>query len=104
MENIKKENIKEAKNELIVRIVVFRSNRSIYAQACSKSDGQIIASASSLKSKAKTPTESAKEVGLNLAKDLIKKKAKYIFDRNGYLYHGQVKALADGLRQGGVNI
>ena len=92
------------KNDQIIRIIVFRSNCAIYAQAFDAKGGKVLSSASSLKYKKKNPSIAAREVGVELAKKISKHKAKYIFDRNGYLYHGQVMALAEGLRQGGINI
>lgn len=101
--DIKKIN-KAMKNDKVVRIIIFRSNKAIYAQAFSVSESKVLASASSLKLAKKSPILLAQEVGVNLAKKISKTKAKYVFDRNGYLYHGQVKSLADGLRKGGINI
>lgn len=95
---------KNIKVEKIVRLIVFRSNKAIYVQAFDVSENKVLASSSSLKIDKKQPLVFAKEVGTLMAKKLDKIKAKYIFDRNGYLYHGQVKALAEGLRQGGINI
>ena len=86
------------------RLTVFRSNKEIYAQIIDDSKGITIASASSVKSeKVKNKVEQAKEVGIALAE-----KAKsagvidVVFDRGGYLYHGRVKSLADGAREGGL--
>ena len=86
------------------RISIFRSNKEIYAQIIDDSKGITIASASSVKSeKVKNKVEQAKEVGIALAE-----KAKsagvidVVFDRGGYLYHGRVKALADGARENGL--
>lgn len=86
------------------RLSVFRSNKAIYAQIINDVDGHTLASASSkeLKSK-KFDLEQSKEVGKQLAS-----KAKaggvetVVFDRGGYLYHGKIKALADGAREGGL--
>jgi len=87
------------------RVCVFRSNKHIYAQVISDSEGKTLATASTLVTKDKTRkgVEAAKYVGLALAK-LCKEKniSKVIFDRNGFLFHGQVKALADGAREGGL--
>jgi large subunit ribosomal protein L18 len=87
------------------RVCVFRSNKHIYAQVISDSEGKTLATASTLVTKDKTRkgVEAAKHVGLALAK-LCKEKniSKVIFDRNGFLFHGQVKALADGAREGGL--
>lgn len=87
------------------RISVFRSNSQIYAQIIDDASGKTLVSASSveLKSKGKK-TEVASQVGKSLAE-----KAKgagltnVVFDRSGYLFHGRVKALADGAREGGLN-
>ena len=89
------------------RLVVFRSNRGIEAQLVDDIGGRTIASASWLGLK-KTfkgdKSEQATEVGKLLA--AAAKKAGIdacVFDRAGYLYHGRVKALADGAREGGLN-
>jgi large subunit ribosomal protein L18 len=89
------------------RLVVSRSNRGIGAQLVDDLNGRTLASASwiALKSSLKgDKTEQAAEVGKLLAKNA---KAAGIdacvFDRAGYLYHGRVKALADGAREGGLS-
>lgn len=85
------------------RLCVFRSNKVIYCQLIDDSNGQTIASASSKGSDSGTKTELAKKVGLDIAE---KAKAANIesilFDRSGYLYHGRIKALAEGAREGGL--
>lgn len=88
------------------RIRVFRSNKAIYAQAIDDLSGRTIASADSRKIlEAKTPSEKAFVVGETLAKKLSGKQVvKYHFDRGEYRYHGRVKELALGLRQGGVKL
>ncbi len=87
------------------RLSVFRSNKSIYCQIIDDSKGHTLAAASSTEN-GKTSgnkTEQAKAVG-----QLIAEKAKsagietVVFDRGGYLYHGRVKALAEGAREGGL--
>ncbi|MGB1103254.1 MAG: 50S ribosomal protein L18 [Crocinitomicaceae bacterium] len=88
------------------RLSVFRSNKQIYAQIIDDNNGVTLASASSYKNKAaegKTKSEAAAIVG----KDVAEKEAKagvetVVFDRNGYQYHGRVKALAEGAREGGL--
>lgn len=87
------------------RISVFRSNRYIYAQAIDDEKRITITSASSLKEEKAKKTDHAKKVGLKLAK-LLKEKNIYkaVFDRNIYPYKGRVKALAEGLREGGIKI
>lgn len=89
------------------RLTVFRSNTDIYAQLIDDENGHTLASAGSLKDKkahGASGIEQAKLVGEALAG---KAKAagidKVVFDRNGYLYHGRVKALADAAREAGLN-
>ncbi|MDD3405045.1 MAG: 50S ribosomal protein L18 [Sphingobacteriia bacterium] len=86
------------------RLTVFRSNAQIYAQVIDDMAGKTLASASSLAIKDKMPKkEQAAKVG-----EFIAQKAQesgittVIFDRNGYLYHGRVKELADAARKGGL--
>jgi large subunit ribosomal protein L18 len=89
------------------RLVVFRSNRGIEAQLVDDDSGMTLASASHLalaKSFKGNKIEQAAAVGKALA--AAAKKAGVdacVFDRGGYLYHGRVKALADGAREGGLN-
>jgi large subunit ribosomal protein L18 len=87
------------------RLVVFRSNRGISAQLVDDEAGRTLAGASwtSLASASGSKTEQAKDVGAALA--AAAKKAgieRCVFDRGGYLYHGRVKALAEGAREGGL--
>jgi large subunit ribosomal protein L18 len=88
------------------RLVVFRSNRGIEAQLVDDDAGKTLASASHLalaKSFKGDKTAQAEAVGKALA--AAAKKAgvdRCVFDRGGYLYHGRVKALADGAREGGL--
>ena len=86
------------------RLTVFRSNSQIYAQIIDDTKGVTLASASSLKITDKiTKSEKAAKVGT-----LIAEAAKaagietVVFDRNGYLYHGRVKSLADAAREAGL--
>lgn len=85
------------------RLSVFRSNKQIYAQVINDITGTTLASASSLGLEKMNKTELAKKVG-----ELVANKAKeagvekIVFDRNGYLYHGRVQALADAAREGGL--
>jgi len=89
------------------RLSVFRSNKEIYVQLIDDSNGSTIAASSSsdknfAKSKA-NKTEIASLVGKDIAEKAIKKGIdKVSFDRAGYLYHGRVKSLADGAREGGL--
>ena len=86
------------------RLAVFRSNRHIYAQVIDDVAGRTVASASSLAVKAgDDPVANAKEVGLALAGRAKEAGvASVAFDRGGFMYHGRVKALADGAREGGL--
>ncbi|MBN2087282.1 50S ribosomal protein L18 [Candidatus Peregrinibacteria bacterium] len=85
------------------RLSVFRSLSSMYAQLIDDSTGKVLVSASSLKIKKCKKEEAAKQVGMEVAKlAKAKKITKCVFDRSGYLYHGRVKALADGAREGGL--
>lgn len=89
------------------RLSVFRSNKEIYAQIVDDVTGKTIVAASSRDkdiSKAKgSKTEQAALVGKSVAEKAIKAGIENIsFDRGGYLYHGRVKALADGAREAGL--
>ena len=91
---------------LIPRLSVYRSNKQIYAQLIDDATGKTLASAGSVKQKeaqnvnkitqatmiGKAIAEKAQEVGIKTI----------VFDRNGYLYHGRVKSLADSAREGGL--
>ncbi len=87
------------------RLAVYRSNRGIFAQLVDDESGRTLASASwlALKDFKGTKTDQAAEVGERLA--AAAKNAgvsEVVFDRGGFLYHGRVKALADGARKGGL--
>lgn len=91
------------------RLCVFRSVKHIYAQVISDERGVTLAEASTLcpeleRKGDKIPkSEAAKKVGLLLAERCKEKNvARVVFDRNGFLYHGRVKALAEGAREGGL--
>lgn len=87
------------------RLVIFRSSGHMYAQVVNDVTGVTLAAASSLKTKEKVSgLEQAKVVGNAVAKAALSKNIKnVVFDRNGFIYHGRVKALADGAREGGLN-
>jgi large subunit ribosomal protein L18 len=88
------------------RLSVFRSNKAIWAQVIDDAAGRTLASAGSisLTEKGLSKTDQATKVG-----ELVAERAKaagieqVVFDRGSYLYHGRVKALADGARQGGLD-
>ena len=89
------------------RLSVFRSNKQIYAQVVDDSTGKTLVAASSkvadIASQKITKLEQAKLVGKALAEKAVGAGIKSVrFDRNGYLYHGRVKSLADGAREGGL--
>ena len=90
------------------RLVVYRSNKGISAQLVDDLSGKTIAGATWLglkKSFKGTKTEQAAEVGKSLAAAAAKAGVTgCVFDRGGYLYHGRVKALAEGAREGGLHI
>ncbi len=85
------------------RMSVFRSNKQIYVQIINDLEGKTLAAASSLGLETMPKIEQAEKVG-----ELVAQKAQeagitaVVFDRNGYLYHGRVKSLADGARKGGL--
>ncbi|MBK5957884.1 50S ribosomal protein L18 [Rhodoplanes elegans] len=93
-----------------LRLSVFRSSQHIYAQVIDDLKGVTVASASTLekdlRSSLKTGAdkEAAKVIGKLVAERAVAKGVKdVVFDRGGYIYHGRVKALADGAREGGLN-
>ncbi|NND76576.1 MAG: 50S ribosomal protein L18 [Flavobacteriales bacterium] len=85
------------------RLAVYRSNKEIYCQLIDDINGQTLASATSKEQKSGSKSEQAASVGKQIA-DLAKNVniESVIFDRGGYLYHGRVKALADGARENGL--
>ncbi|VAV83507.1 LSU ribosomal protein L18p (L5e) [hydrothermal vent metagenome] len=93
-----------------LRLNVFRSNKHIYAQLIEDLEGKVVASSSTMAQALKgaasklNKTDAATKVGEELGK-IAKEKGvdKIVFDRGGYLYHGRVKALADGVRSVGIN-
>lgn len=87
------------------RLTVFRSNKQIYAQVINDDLGKTLASASSLTIQDKAPKkEIAAKVGELIAKSAQESGVQnVVFDRNGYLFHGRIKELADAARKGGLN-
>jgi large subunit ribosomal protein L18 len=90
----------------VPRLSVFRSNKQIYAQLIDDINGVTLASASSYEKDAKAKgnkIDQAKSIGKKIAENASKAGIKNIvFDRNGYLYHGRIKALADSARENGL--
>lgn len=92
--------------ELKPRLNIYRSLTNVYAQIINDENGTTIVSASTLDKEINTKAsnvEAAKEVGALIAKRALEKKIEtVVFDRNGYLYHGKVKALAEAARAAGL--
>ncbi|MDD2436353.1 MAG: 50S ribosomal protein L18 [Massilibacteroides sp.] len=86
------------------RLSVFRSNKQIYAQIIDDTKGVTIAAFSSIKlEKTDAKKVTAAKVGEQIAKNAIEAGIQtVVFDRNGYLYHGRIKELADAARNGGL--
>ena len=87
------------------RLSVFRSNSAIYAQLIDDTEGKTILGVSEryVESEKGTKTEKAKALGMLLAAKAKEKKIKQvIFDKGSYRYHGRVKAMAEGVREGGL--
>jgi large subunit ribosomal protein L18 len=88
------------------RLSVFRSNKQIYAQIIDDSTGTTLVSSSSFNNKAAkgSKVEQAAVIGKEVAEKAVKAGiTTVVFDRNGYLYHGRVKSLANSAREGGLN-
>lgn len=86
------------------RLVVYKSLCTTYAQLIDDTSGKVLLAASDLKAKSKeTKTARAKKVGTEIAEKAKEKKIETcVFDRNGYKFHGRVKAIAEGARSGGL--
>ncbi len=87
------------------RLSVFRSSKAISAQLIDDEKGKTIVSAKSqdIKSKEKGKVSLAYNVGKSIAQKALKEKIKeVVFDRGGYIYHGRIKEVADGAREGGL--
>jgi large subunit ribosomal protein L18 len=87
------------------RLSVYRSNGEIYAQVIDDTQGHTLVSVSSrqMKELKGTKVEKAKEAGKAMAAQATGKGiTSVVFDRGGYLYHGRIKAFADGAREGGL--
>lgn len=85
------------------RLTVFRSNKQIYVQIINDETASTLVSASSLGMETMPKKEQAAKVGEAIAQKAIAAGiTEVVFDRNGYLYHGRVKEVADGARKGGL--
>ncbi len=93
------------REEGILRISVFRSVNHLYAQAINDEKGHTVSSCSSSTMSTGTKIERAFETGKKLAEQLLALEVKkVVLDRSRYLYHGRVKALADGIRSAGIEL
>ncbi len=111
--NFRRERIKKRIRKIVKgtseapRLTVFRSNKQIYAQIIDDKNGKTLVSASSILKDVVSTTVNKTEMAKLVGK-LIAERAKeagvnsVVFDRNGYLYHGRVKSLADAAREGGL--
>lgn len=86
------------------RLSVFRSNANIYAQIIDDTEGKTLVASSDLKmAKSWTKTDMAAKVGEEIAKKALENNIKtVVFDKNGFQYHGRVKALAEAARKAGL--
>lgn len=85
------------------RLTVFRSNKQIYVQIINDETASTLVAASSLGMETMPKKEQAAKVGEAVAaKAIAAGITEVVFDRNGYLYHGRVKEVADGVRKGGL--
>lgn len=85
------------------RIAVFKSNQYVYAQVVDDESGKTLLSVSDVKAKGGRKSEKALEIGESLAAKMKEKGfAEAVFDRGGFKFHGRIKAVADGLRKGGI--
>lgn len=91
------------------RLSVFRSNKDIYAQLIDDTTGTTLASANSRQKDLAAVTGTKVEISIAVGKTIAAKAKELgietcVFDRGGYLYHGRVKAIADGAREGGLKL
>jgi large subunit ribosomal protein L18 len=87
----------------IPRLSVFKSNKNISAQIIDDTKAKTLVSSTSAKITGKSFNERSKDTGLDIAKKAqVKKISKVVFDRGGYIYTGNIKALAEGAREGGL--
>ena len=92
-------------NAEVLRLSVFKSNKYLYAQAIDDVAGKTIASVDSRAMKLTANIENMPQVAAKMAENLKAKNIEaVVFDKNGYLYHGVVKAFADALRDNGIKL
>lgn len=87
------------------RLAVYRSGKHVYAQIIDDAQGKTLVAFSTLEGEIKSKNkDSAKQVGAELAKRALAKNIKtVVFDRSGYVFHGRIKAVADGAREAGLS-
>lgn len=91
------------KKDKLPQVVIYRSNCNTYAMLINSENRNIVASVSSKEVKDESnPTEKSYQVGVYLAKKILKKYPRIIFNRRSYLFHGHVKSVAEGLIKGGI--
>lgn len=85
------------------RLCVFKSANHMYAQLIDDENGKVLVQASDMKAKKGTKSANALEVGKTIAKEALAKNIEsVVFDRGGFVFHGRVKAVAEGAREGGL--
>ena len=85
------------------RLCVFKSGKHMYAQLIDDEKAKVLAAVSDLKIKKGKKQEKALEIGKLIAKEALAKKIEsVVFDRGGFIFHGRIKAVADGAREGGL--
>ncbi len=85
------------------RLSVFKSTKHMYAQLIDDDKAKVLAQVSDLKMKKGKKVDHSIEIGKLIAKEALAKKIeKVVFDRGGFVYHGRIKAVADGAREGGL--
>ena len=87
------------------RLCVFRSNKYLYLQLVSDESGRTVAAVSTLKGGGGSSLDAAKTLGTQMAEKCKSLSiGEIVFDRNGYQYHGRVKAIADAVREAGIRL
>lgn len=103
--DIKKNRSKKKVNRDKHVLVVFRSNKNILGQVIEPKTNKTLFTVTSNNMDKGTKTEKAIKVGEEIAKELTKKKIKEVtFDRNGYIYHGRIKAMVDAVRDNKIKV
>ncbi len=89
----------------VPRVSVYKSNKHLYVQAIDDDAGTTLLFSSDIEGGVRNNCEGARSVGMQVAQKMKKKKiTQVVFDRNGNIYHGVVKSIAEGIREGGVKL